>query len=301
MACLILYFRVAPYNLSNVAKRRRGTLTLSLWLLAALAFAVVGCSEEPIELGATVYNGHAQGKACEAGSRTGDTGLINDQSTDDGIQYNVRTPSNYISKVAHPLLVVYSPARRSRSSTERFTRLTKEATTAGFVVAYVDHQPMSKTAILKLSVIPDLIAKNWCIDKNRIYLTGHSDGGSMAMGLAFFPEIGPVASAIAPSGVGIKGSDLTRYPCPDPMPVMVMHSAEDSHFPGYGVEAVAWWAACNRCDSETSQPMANGCVVYPNCAENVKTWYCEGKGSHAAWPESNRIILDFFKSPFNAN
>ena len=141
MAYLILYFRITHFNLSRVARYGQATLTSSLWLLAALALAVVGCSEEPIELGEAVYNGHAQGKGCEAGSRTGGTGLINDRSTDGGIKYNVRTPSNYISTIAHPLLVVYSPARRSRSSTERFTKLTKEATTAGFVVAYVDHQP----------------------------------------------------------------------------------------------------------------------------------------------------------------
>ena len=115
MGGLILYFRVEPDILSRIVRRGQDVLAPSLWLLVAFALAAVGCSEEPIELGEAEYIDHVPGSGCEVGSRPGGTGLINDQSTNDGIKYNIQTPSNYIATVAHPLLVFYSPARRPRS------------------------------------------------------------------------------------------------------------------------------------------------------------------------------------------
>ncbi len=270
-------------------------------LLVALWLLVSGCQEPPVELGETSYSDISLENACDPGSRPGKTGLINDQSSSDGINYNVRTPTNYDATFKHPLLVIYSPAGRRRSATERFTGLTKDATTKGFIIAYVDHQPMSKDTLLKLSKIPGIIAKKWCVDLQRIYLSGHSDGGSVAMGLAFLPETATIASAIAPSGAGLRGSDLAEYSCPKPTPVMVLHSTDDSLFPGFGAETAAWWANCNQCDSHPEKPLKNGCMVYFNCANHVKTWYCEGQGSHASWPNINSVILKFFGSPFDAS
>ena len=77
---------------------------------------------------------------------------------------------------------------------------------------------------------------------------------------------------------------------------MVMHSSHDTHFPGYGKEAIQWWAACNGCDTTLPVKDADGCVLYRGCKNNVTTRYCEGTGTHPEWPGKNKEIIDFFRS-----
>ena len=192
--------------------------------------------------------------------------------------------------------MAYAPARTNRYESENFVSLSQEATAAGFIVAYADHHAMNPETIEKLAGIPELIEKKWCIDKKRIFLTGHSDGGTAAMAIAFINGTKHIPAAIAPSAAGIRGEDLKAYQCPNPLPVMVMHSSQDRLFVGYGKEAIQWWAACNGCDAAGLVKDADGCVTYRGCKNNVITRYCEGAGTHPEWPGNNRAIIDFFRS-----
>jgi polyhydroxybutyrate depolymerase len=247
-------------------------------------------------LSETVYAAGSAASHCDSGIKSGNAGASDDEKTTAGIRYMVKTPANYNSNIAHPLLMVYAPARTNRYESENFMSLTQEATAAGFIVAYADHRAMSPDTIEKLAEVPGLIEKKWCIDHKRIFLTGHSDGGTAAMAIAFINGTKHIPAAIAPSAMGIRGEDLKAYQCPNPLPVMVMHSGQDSHFPGYGKEAIQWWAACNGCDATTSVQDADGCVTYKGCRNNVATRYCEGTGTHPEWPGKNKAIIDFFKS-----
>ena len=233
---------------------------------------------------------------CDAGTKPGSAGASNDEQTPVGIRYMVKTPVNYIATIAHPLLMVYPPGGKNRYESEEYMYLTQEATAAGFIVAYADHRKMSTKTIEELAEIPGLIEKKWCIDKKRIFLTGHSDGGTVATGIAFLTNTKHIPAAIAPSAVGIRGEDLKEYHCPNPLPVMVMHSSQDTLFPGYGKEAIQWWVACNGCDATPSVKDADGCVTYKGCRNNVATRYCEGTGTHPEWPGINKAVIDFFKS-----
>ena len=235
-------------------------------------------------------------RQCEPGTKSGRAGGSDDEKTASGIRYMVKTPAHYDSTVAHPLLMVYAPARTNRHDSENFVSLTQEATAAGFLVAYADHRRLSPKAIEELAAIPGLIEQKWCIDHARIFLTGHSDGGTTAMAIAFLDGTKHIPSAIAPSAMGIRGEDLKAYQCPDPLPVMLMHSSQDSLFPGYGKEAIQWWAACNGCAATPPVQDANGCVTYKGCKNNVTTRYCEGTGSHTTWPKNNKAIIEFFKN-----
>ncbi|MGH7961281.1 MAG: alpha/beta hydrolase family esterase [Candidatus Binatia bacterium] len=236
---------------------------------------------------------------CEPGTRPGSAGVTDDETTAKGILYNVRTPDDYDPQIAYPLLMVYAPAGMSATGSEKFTGLTPYATAAGFVVAYARHRRMSIPTIMELSTIPSLIAKKWCINEKRVYPTGHSDGGTVALALAILEQTRQLPAAIAPSAAGMRGSDLTQYACPAPLPVMMMHGARDRHFPGFGSEVAAWWAACNKCDPTPGPPMENGCIAYPRCTDDVTTWYCEGNGSHATWPALNTAIVKFFSAVSN--
>jgi polyhydroxybutyrate depolymerase len=233
---------------------------------------------------------------CDPGTNPGPAGVSNDEKTSAGIGYMVKTPVNYDANIAHPLLMVYAPAGKNRYESEDFVPLTQEATAAGFIVAYADHRAMNPETIEKLAEIPGLIEKKWCIDHKRIFLTGHSDGGTVATGIAFLNGTKHIPAAIAPSAMGIRGEDLKQYSCPQPLPVMVMHSSQDTLFPGYGKETIQWWAACNGCDAVPPVKDAGGCVTYRGCKNNVTTRYCEGTGTHSHWPGNNKTIIEFFRS-----
>ncbi len=232
--------------------------------------------------------------SCQSGSRSGDSGATHGEITQQGVKFNIRTPGNYDSTVKHPLLVVFAPAGANRAKTEKMTGLTFPATSAGFIIAYADHPELSPTTTIDLGSIPEQVAKSWCVDSQRIYLTGHSDGGTAAMALAFMAGTQHIPTAIAPSAAGVSHIDLEGHECPDPISVMVMHSSKDRLFPNYGLDSSGWWAACNQCDPIPDQ-LDNGCIAYTGCKQNVQTWYCEGRDSHSHWPNNNAAMIDFFK------
>ncbi len=276
----------------------RNSIVKSLFLLPILITLIIFFSEDNDEfsqMGNASYSSDKMQARCAVGTRPGESGAVNGESTGEGIKYNLRTPLNYDPTMAHPLLMVYSPAQSNRAKTEKSTGLTLKATTAGFIVAYADHPELSPTSTIELGTIPGLIAKKWCVDEQRIFLTGHSDGGTAAMALAFMAGTKDIPDAIAPSAAGINYQDLRDRKCPQPIPVMIMHSANDHLFPKYGVQSSGWWAACNQCEP-IPEKIENGCMAYSGCANGVKTWYCEGDKLHAQWPDINDTLLDFFVS-----
>ncbi len=267
--------------------------------VAAIAgILLAGCEPDPVQIGTFDYTAASLAAgACKEGSRSGKPGVSNNKVSANGLNFSVRTPANYDATIAHPMIMVYAPAGRSRFGTERMTGLTLAATSAGYVITYSDHEQMSPSTLPRMAEIPKQVAANWCIDDQRIYLTGHSDGGTAAMGLAFLQETRHLPGGIAPSATGIRGSDLAEYSCPDPLSVLIMHSREDSLFPGYGKETVEWWAACNQCSAKAEALGQDGCQAYSDCASGTRTWYCEGDGAHGKWPGINSTILDFFDNP----
>jgi polyhydroxybutyrate depolymerase len=266
-------------------------------VLFFVQFTLAACSEneQPPQLEAFAY-ANATGH-CAAGSRPGLAGATDGKVSADGIRYMVRTPSNYDATFAHPLLMVYAPAGQSRWGSERLTGLTSAATGAGFVMVCADHRQLNITTIEQLGAIPELVAKEWCIDERRVYATGHSDGGTASLALAVLDKTKKIPAAIAPSAAGWTGKDLEEFQCREPIPVMVMHSKNDSLFSGWGSQTATWWAGCNRCDVNKTKPVEGGCLAYQHCAPNSATLYCEGSGSHRDWPNLNRVMLEFFNHP----
>jgi polyhydroxybutyrate depolymerase len=282
----------------KAASTLRNSFFILLFLLPILITLTLFFSEDNDEfsqMGNASYSGDKIHARCDADTHPGESGAFNGESTGEGIKYNVRMPLNYDSTIAHPLLMVYSPAKSNRAKTEKMTGLTLKATTAGFIVAYADHPELSPTSTIELGTIPGLIAKKWCVDEKRIFLTGHSDGGTVAMALAFMAGTKHIPDAIAPSAAGIDYQDLRDRKCPKPIPVMIMHSANDHLFPKYGVQSSGWWAACNKCEP-IPEKIKNGCMAYSGCVNGVKTWYCEGDKLHAQWPGINDTLIDFFVS-----
>jgi polyhydroxybutyrate depolymerase len=138
------------------------------------------------------------------------------------------------------------------------------------------------------------VAQTWCIDPRRVFLTGHSDGGTVATSLALAAEPSGQYAGTAPSAAGFTGVDLAEQRCPAPLAVYVMHGAADDLFPGFGRQAAAWWATCNQCDTAAPERRADDCVEYSRCAAGARTVYCEHAGRHTTWPLQNQRLIDFF-------
>lgn len=274
-------------------------LAQQIVVCTSLFFLAAACTENgtPPQLEAYTYSSAPSAIRCEAGSRPGPAGATDGKVSASGVRYMVRTPSNYDATFAHPLLMVYAPAGQSRWASERLTGLTTAATGAGFVVVYADHLQLNIPSIEQLGVIPDQVAKDWCIDQKKVYVTGHSDGGTAALALAVLDKTKKIPAAIAPSAAGWTGKDLEEFQCREPIPVMIMHSKNDSLFPGWGVQTSTWWAGCNRCDVTKTKIVEGGCRAYQGCASGGATLYCEGTGSHRDWPNLNRMMLEFFAHP----
>lgn len=109
---------------------------------------VIESAKEGINLSEATYTNELSTTSCQPGAKPGKTGASDDEKTDDGIYFSVRTPTNYNDTIAHPLLMVYAPAGRDSNDSEELTYLTKEATGAGFVIAYADHRPLSPDIVL---------------------------------------------------------------------------------------------------------------------------------------------------------
>ena len=262
------------------------------WLLLA-ASLLQACSRTPdpaLSPAAFEYEKAAPSAAACPSPAAADPGT--DQQTPGGVRFVVRAPSNYRADIAHPLLVVYAPAGHSPQANERFTRFTRDATARGWLVAYAGARPMALPTMKAMAEVPVAVQAGWCVDASRIYATGHSDGGTITTALAVLPELPRAFAGIAPSAAGFRGEDLKAYACPAPTPVLILHNREDAHFPGYGLEAARWWAACNRCEP-TPQGGPDGCDQYRDCAAGGAVRYCEPPGGHAQWPDRQRDIVDF--------
>jgi polyhydroxybutyrate depolymerase len=260
-------------------------------VMLILGASLSGCGPGKVELGEANYTALALPKQCTVASP------VSEIKTPGGLRITVRAPANYDARLAHPLLVVYPSGGQSRQASEAFSGLTREATARGFVVAYSDHRSLRLKVFDLLGEVPATVAREWCVDQKRVWLAGHSDGGTAASALVFLEKSGlPVAGIIA-SAAGLRAEDLRAYSCPAPRPVMIVHSKDDRlfPFPAYGRDAAQWWAQCNRCEAKSASAQA-GCFEYPGCANGARTLFCEVSGGHAKWPGMNEAILDFFTS-----
>jgi len=233
---------------------------------------------------------------CDPGANPGGLSGGSTTKTKKGVQIVVRVPAGYDPTRGFPLVVVYAPAGANATGTEAFTGLTPVAKKRGYIVAYVDHITPSSEAAFQdaASAIPAVLA-GWCVDPKRVYLTGHSDGGSITELLAASGEV--EVAAVAPSAAGVDVSFMKQYKCRTPLAEMEIHGSRDTLFPvskGFGAKVAQWWAGCDVCAATASAPLANGCVVYAGCKDGVEVEYCQHTGEHQDWPSLNAAILDFF-------
>jgi polyhydroxybutyrate depolymerase len=233
---------------------------------------------------------------CDRAQRDGRSGEFDRGVTEAWVRFTVRTPGDYDEVDAlWPLVVVHAPAGGDQEITEDFTGLTEPALEADFLIAYADHRsPTGADPIREVASVYLEVARRWCVDPQRIYFTGHSDGGTVSEWIVLLDEHDPMPAAIAPSAAGFGAAGLASIGCGPATPVLVLHSRNDGLFPGRGAEAADFFAGCNGCSNAEPEDRGDGCVAFRDCPTDGEVVYCEGSGSHGSWPNRNADILDFF-------
>jgi len=228
--------------------------------------------------------------SCSPGEASGGIGRHR-LHTPEGQRYTLVTPANYRADRRHALLLVLAPAGMNAALSERFSGLTHTATEHGFLIAYANSPgSLRRTTISPLGDVAKDVARQWCVAEGQIYLAGHSDGATSALALVVDIPMKPPPNGVVLSGTGWTAADLGKATCSAPIPALILHGAEDRHFPGYGQSLAQWWAACNRCQGAEVADSA-GCTRYLACA--AETLYCETPRSHWRWAAEPETVIQF--------
>ena len=242
---------------------------------------------------------------CAAGSRTGPKNSVDERKTAGGVGYNVHTGHGYGKSEgteAFPLIVMYAGLGDDQDDDEKKVDLGELAWKRGYILVYTGHfavydQPgeekkMTASVADAASVVTD-VAADWCVDLERVFLLGNSDGATIASEIVLGEHLAPAPRALVVNAVGTSESYLEeKYSnrCPPSIPFMSMHGSLDEVFPikdGYGRDVTDFWADCNGCEPYTTDPVTNfpqedNCVHYV-CPFGAPVIYCQSYVDHGDW------------------
>ncbi len=210
-----------------------------------------------------------------------------------------------------PLVLALHGKGGSGASFERRTRGTFDrlANRDGAIVAYPDalhgqwnaghrwEQDRSDDLGFLTALIDELSAE-FGVDRARVYVTGLSNGASMAYRLAC--ERPERIAAVAPVAGGLAQEIMPRCPAGKtrPVPLLLIHGTADPHsgFDDGELEGNLWqWTERNGChrppqatylrDADPSDGTRTRIESYPGCKAEVVLYAVEGGGHH--WPGGN--------------
>lgn len=150
----------------------------------------------------------------------------------------------------------------------------------------------------------DHLEASYCIDLDRIFVTGHSWGGDMAHVVSCF--LGDRVRAAAPAAANSPFWFASVDDCPGETAIWTFFGVADDHFnldpPGlYGDQCRDFWLDQNGCDGVDAHQVIDlgpdeQCFAYAGCA--VDTRYClYGPATrHQIPPYFSREVMRFFRS-----
>lgn len=213
-------------------------------------------------------------------------------------KYILRVPDGYDSEHPYRLVLAYAWSGGSASqvaSSNYFTFATEDSKNTIFAAPEASDGAgsWSKDDVAFTDAILSQIEGDLCIDPTRVFATGFSFGGGMAMALACTRA--DVFRAVA----FFSGADLTGS-CPTtltkPIAYYASQASEDANGmsptnPMTGEMKQAQFAAVNGCTAEPSSttfPAAGQphvCTIYKNCSAGHPTEYCVFNGAHGWEPK----------------
>jgi polyhydroxybutyrate depolymerase len=259
----------------------------------------------------------------------------------DGIvrTFKLHVPASYSANTKTALVIALHGYTSSATDTENGTGLSEKADAEGFIVVYPNGLPYPWTTnnpqawnwggpfeewtqgtddVEFIDQMIELICKYYTIDRNRIYVTGHSMGSIMTYHLGY--ELSNKIAAIA-----THSGQMVYLPTEAPgnkISILNLHALDDELVPYYGGvsgqilyssvdDVLSHWSALYSCSQQPD-------TTFQNADYMIKEWTCSGnteiklyllnKGGHTWFNTSNSciqandIIWDFFKAhPKNNN
>lgn len=287
---------------------------LSIVVALGLASALAGCSDGASKStsGASTRPGHSQSRrpaqrsaGCGAPRHSESTNLALN-SSGRRRTFRVALPPGYSGTDPAPLIIEWHGYGWTMDDFAALTGLERRAGRAGYVVitpqAVGDPPMWNMTGRASLvddaRFAEDLIdwaTSGLCIDTNRVYSTGMSNGAGMSAYLAC-----AIPARIAAVSV-VAGLNLARACLGKTMSVLAFHSVDDPlvpyaggrirmdrdlHFQGVETTLTAW-AERDECDAERLREELNDRaerVSYANCAAGTEVvLYARHAGGHG-WP-----------------
>lgn len=243
-------------------------------------------------------------------------------------RYLLRLPPKSARLRPMPLVLNFPGWLETAHVQEQLTFMTPEAQARGMVVVYpegvgqswnvgrccgramnegIDDQQFVRMLVTRLE-------RELCIDRNRVFATGMSNGGFMSFQLAC--EQSDTFAAVAP----VAGVDLSR-PCAPAHPVSILnfHGLLDPVVPYFGfIFPSAWrgiddWAERDHCNGPPTEVVFDRgevvCRAALGCAHHTSVTSCRINFGGHTWPggaslpslghttntiDATRSILDFF-------
>jgi polyhydroxybutyrate depolymerase len=225
--------------------------------------------------------------------------------------FRLHVPANYEKNDATALVLNFHGYGATAESQEAYTRAVELSEVGGFVTASLQGlgdparwhvwgpQEQDPDDFAFVREVVDRLKSSLCVDSNRIFAMGMSNGGAMAFAVACelpetFAAVGAVAASPFPRG-NCQGEQ--------PIPVIALHGTADifvpfdtptSNRPGISSGSVRQnirdWAEHNGCDLESHSYAVTEDVrieTYKGCKDgaDVNLYIVEG-GGHT-WPGSN--------------
>ncbi len=225
--------------------------------------------------------------------------------------YVLSVPSSYAPSKPLPLVLAWHGLGGSGSLARNYFRIEARGGSPAIFV-YPDGLPQGDDAQtgwdlaangIDVAFFDALVAettKQYCVDRNRIFNTGHSFGAMMTNALGCYRgdvlrAIAPVAG-MPPRGGGRPGSAAS---CVGEVAVWIAHGDNDEtvDYTTGGVATRDFWLARNACSTSDSTPaMPEQCVSYAGCAADLPVLWCVHHDGHN-WPSfAGTAIWSFFSS-----
>lgn len=232
---------------------------------------------------------------CPDGGWTAGKQTITTQWDGQAREYVVYIPQSYTGTTAVPLLMVIHGAHNTPGLAESWSQMDPIADENGFIIIYpagLDCWNVGGTVLPGCSAADDdvgflnnVIAEvesQSCIDTERVYVTGISNGSMMAqyMGCHFTDTFA------AAGGVAAAGGCTPSRPLPF---FYVLGTADDIVGWDNGANALNW-AKRNNCNTTTPVTVydqdTNTCIVYQDCDAGVEVEFCTVTGMPHCWPDN---------------